>query len=473
MMSKVGLYARLSIEDSNSLSCQNQIEQLKEFCFSKNYKELEVYIDDGYSGKNMERPALQKLISDMAKGYIDTIIVKDLSRFSRNLLDAMYFIEEIFKKNNIRFISLNDHYDSFLENDEYDVVIRCFINDYYIKDCSKKIKAVISNKSSRQSLSTGFYGYVLDKDKKLVIHEEQAKIVRYIYNEYIQGESIEKIIEYFNAYNVPSPKTVKYKVPYPWTKQSVHKIVSNKEYTGIAINYKTVNINYKQLKNVETLIIENDHPPIVTKEEFAMAEARRNKQTALTSKKYNIEKLCGLIFCEKCNRGMRFSYEKKGNEFLYQTYTCPLCKNKIRANQLYTILEKDIKNTIKKVQKYLKEDLLKKRLKSSNCDFEKKLQVIKASYKTIFENYMFGKIDQESYKNQIEDVKQKEKILNEKIAENIRRKKDDEQMMQEYKLFIKDIKKYTQLSQVEYIKKFIEKIYLRDNYLNIMYKYHF
>lgn len=475
-MSMVGIYARLSVDDKSSLSCKNQIEQLREFSFLKNLGQIKEYIDDGYSGKNMERPALKSLIADIENGSINTLLVKDLSRFSRNLLDAMYFIEEFFKKYKTRFISVNDNYDSFLENDEYEVVIRCFINEYYLKDCSKKIKSVIANKARRQSLSTGFYGYVLDENKKLVIHPERAEVVRYIYDEYIAGKKINSIVSTLNEKKIPSPRAIRYHKEEQWTNQSIHSIVSNEEYTGVAINHKNVNINFKELKNKDTVRIENDHEPIISKEIFTLAEARRNKTILTTQKKHEIEKLSGQVFCSNCNRSMLFSYEKKGNHFLYQTYTCPICKNKIKAKNLYSILEKDIKKVITRAKESSNDKLLKKKLDSllkNNLNLEKKIKDIKVSYKIVFESYTLGKITKESYQNQIESIKQKEKDLNNVILKNIQNTKTEEQILFEYKVFLKNIKQFAHLNQVEYIKQFIEKVQIKGNCLNFFYKYHF
>lgn len=473
-MSMVGIYARLSVDDKNSLSCQNQIEQLREYCFLKKLGQIKEYIDDGNSGKNMERPAFKSLISDIENGTITTLLVKDLSRFSRNLLDAMYFIEEFFKKYKIRFISVNDNYDSFLENDEYEVVIRCFINEYYIKDCSKKIKAVIANKANRQSLSTGFYGYVLDADKKLVIHHERAEVVRYIYDEYIAGKNINSIVNALNEKKIPSPRAIRFHKEDQWTKQSIHSIVANEEYTGVAINYKNVSINFKELKNKDTVRIENDHEPIISKEIFTLAEARRNKIILATQKKHDIEKLCGQVYCLNCNRSMLFSYEKRKTNFLYQTYTCPICKNKMKAKNLYSILEEDIKKIIKRTKESSSDKLLKKKLGSileNKLALDKEMKDIQLSYKFIFESYMFGKITKESYQSQIKSIKQKEKDLNEVISKNLQNQKSEAQLLSEYRLFLKNIKQCANLTQVEYIKKFIERVNLKGETLNIIYKY--
>ncbi len=475
-MSMVGLYARLSVDSKNSLSCQNQIEQLRKFCFLKNFKQIKEYIDDGYSGKNMERPAFKSLIADIENGTINTLLVKDLSRFSRNLLDAMYLIEEFLKKYKTRFISVNDHYDSFLENDEYEVVIRCFINEYYIKDCSKKMKSVIANKANRQSLSTGFYGYVLDENKKLVVHPKRAEVVRYIYSEYIAGKSIDSIVRTLNEKKIPSPRAIRFHKEVQWTKQSIHSIVANEEYTGVAINYKNVSIHFKELKNKDTVCIENDHEPIISKEVFTLAEARRNKNISARQKKYDIEKLSGRVYCLNCNRSMIFSYEKKGDHFLYQTYTCPICKNKIKAKDLYSILEEDIKKVIKRIKENSGDKLLKKKLKSifkNKLVIDKEMKDIRFSYKFIFESYMFGKITKESYLSQIESIKQKEIDLNEAISKNLQNQKSEEQILSEYKVFLKNMKEFTSLTQVGYIKQFIEKVQIKGNYLNISYKYHF
>ena len=187
---KAVIYARLSQEDrleDTSLSIQNQITNLKEYIISHSYDFIQVYADDGYTGGTMNRPAFQQMLKDLYQHKFNTIIVKDISRIGRNLIEVGHFIEEICPLESIRVISVLDQYDSDVYTNDDSIVFRSFMNDYYLKECKKKAYKSLERRITKKPLNTiPYYGYIL-KDKRFIIHPEEAYVVKRIFDDYAKG----------------------------------------------------------------------------------------------------------------------------------------------------------------------------------------------------------------------------------------------------------------------------------------------
>ena len=197
----VAVYIRLSKEDimkeenSNSESVENQKAIIIRYINEKKYNLFNIYIDDGYSGTNFERPQFKKMIEDIKLGYINMVIVKDLSRLGRDYVLTGYYLDIFFPQNNIRFISILDNIDSLSDDNCYDFVpFKSVINDMYSKDNSKKIKAALRIKQLNGKWVGGCtpFGYMQDKYDKnhLIINEREANIVRKIFSLFLNGNSI-------------------------------------------------------------------------------------------------------------------------------------------------------------------------------------------------------------------------------------------------------------------------------------------
>ena len=188
MQTIAAIYVRLSKDDLNtdySKSIANQISGLKTFCIENKFKVYDVFIDDGYSGSSMDRPGFISMISKMKLKKFNTIIVKDLSRLGRNFVQVSEYVENIFPDNDIRFISVNDGYDSLTYSDDESIVLRSFINDYYIKECKRKARKAVEKRSKVKAMTTGgIYGYKYDKDKNIIIDDPAALIVQEIFERY-------------------------------------------------------------------------------------------------------------------------------------------------------------------------------------------------------------------------------------------------------------------------------------------------
>ncbi len=211
----VAAYLRLSQEDgdkdvSDSIISQKNIINKKVEELGEDFYIVDYYIDDGYTGLNTDRPSFQRMIEDLNNGIVNTVITKDLSRLSRNSYEANYLIELYFLERNIRYISVLDNVDTGEKNSNNDMIqFKTLINDWYSKDISRKIKSSVWARKEKGMFlgSIAPYGYKKSKEDKhkLVIKENEARIVRRIFEECHSGKSIKKIAEGLENNKVSSP----------------------------------------------------------------------------------------------------------------------------------------------------------------------------------------------------------------------------------------------------------------------------
>ena len=199
-MQHAAIYCRLSREDGDNIessSIASQKKYLTEYATKNGYKIFDTYIDDGYSGTDFDRPDFKRMISDVEKGFIDAVIVKDLSRLGRNYLKSGYYLEEYFPQKNVKFIAINDAYDSSVGDNEF-APFKNIMNEWYAKDISKKITTTHRLHQEKGIIPTGklpLYGYTYDKDRRRIPDIETAGVVKFIYEQYIQGKTIGSIAE--------------------------------------------------------------------------------------------------------------------------------------------------------------------------------------------------------------------------------------------------------------------------------------
>jgi len=478
------IYARLSQEDgydSTSVSIENQISICKDYANEHGLIITKILYDDGFSGTNFDRPAFIEMMEMLERKEANCIIVKDLSRFGRNFLQVSAYVEDYFPAHRIRLISINDNYDSENPDDEeLCVAIRNFLNGYYAKECAKKMKDAIDAKAKKRTISTiGVYGYKIDKsngDRKLIIDDEAAEVVRLIFRLFNNGYTVLQIKDYLKEHSVLSKghyRQIKKmrnfsnlnENPYEWNVCEIYKILQDKHYLGHTINYSTVK---------KDLIIENTHEPIITQEEFNKAESLFKRIDTSTRFKFN-DRLYKTIMDQN---GRCYIYSKQNNTVRYS-----LGKHKIDANKLHNILYKDILTLIKEVSKdknkfedyYYKhktnplKDKEISKLKQKRFVLDNKIQIL-------FEKEALGEIDEISYeldmniyKTQIEDINKK---INDYNIEKFRLDKKKEEFFK----FIEEFNNIKQLkSKIEIIRMFVDKVIVTQQNdsikLKIIYKF--
>ncbi|WP_250277829.1 recombinase family protein [[Clostridium] colinum] len=374
---KTSLYLRISKEDdknNESESIINQKNMLIDFVNSKEDLELvSIKIDDGYSGGNFDRPAFKELMEDVKSRKINCIVVKDFSRFGRDFIEVGKYLEEIFPFMNVRFISINDNYDSFKNEDSMDSLIIPFknlINDSYLRDISLKVRSSLDIKRKNGEFIGSFatYGYLKDpNDKhKLIVDEVAAKVVRDIFKYKINGLSADKIAKKLNQNGVLSPMEHKKKIGLNfntgfkknvkslWTAKAIFRILENPVYIGTLEQKKYTTPNYKIKKVVsvpkeERIVIENNHQPIIEKEIFENVQKLMLLDTRIAPNQEELYLLSGIVNCAECGSNLiRKNNGTKAKPYIY--YVCNNAKNKmgcIGANIKPNILEDTIFKVIK------------------------------------------------------------------------------------------------------------------------------
>ena len=326
---KACMYLRLSKDDgmsSESNSIINQRELIQSYAKNNEIELVKEYVDDGYSGTTYDRPALKDLMEEISKKNraFDIIIVKDLSRFGRDYIGAGTYIQKIFPQLHIRFISINDNYDSKnadMSDTNLILPIRNFINDSYARDISNKVKSSQKMKREKGEYIGSFapYGYKKsEKNKnKLIIDENVSDIIKSIFDMKLQGYSSKAIAEELNDLGIDSPKVYKEKqgLHYTggfkavkggnWSAKSINRIIENEVYIGTMLQGKSATINYKNKKQIEKdkrdwVKVEDAHEGIISKEVFYIAN-RMLKRDLYSSKEKKTDLFSGMLFCKDCN----------------------------------------------------------------------------------------------------------------------------------------------------------------------------
>ena len=342
---KVAIYLRLSQDDekydkgfkveSNSIS--NQRLQIKDF-IDKN-EDMEFageYADDGYSGINFERPAFKKMMEDAITGSINCIIVKDLSRFGRDYIDSGRYLQRVFPSLDIRFIALNDNYDSFTASEtEKNLVIpfKSFINDNYCRDTSAKVRSVCKVKRKQGQFISNYapYGYEKDKEDrhKIVIDKEAEYVVQKIFSMKLEGYSSYSIAKHLNDNGIPSPmehkkaKGIRYKTGFStkavpkWDTPAVNRILTNEVYIGTLQQGKREKLNYKLDKVVfkdksDWIEIEDNHEAIIDTYDFEKVQKLLKCDIKANKAGEKADLFSGLLFCKDCNSQMTKKVDKRG-----------------------------------------------------------------------------------------------------------------------------------------------------------------
>lgn len=328
------IYCRLSKDDEQvgeSVSIETQKMMLLDYCSENGYEIYDIYVDDGFSGLNFNRPAFIRLLNDIDDGKVNLVITKDLSRLGRDYIQTGYFTDVYFNKKRVRYIAVNDSIDT-LYNDNDIAPFKNILNDMYAKDLSRKVKL-----AKRQRAMKGYYmsaqppfGYKQDPNNRnhLIIDDEAAEIVKTIFDLAEQGNSYLSISRKLTELKIINPSAYKVKngdtrfIRYlnkengftAWSYQTVRTILLDSVYKGDMVNHKTEIINYKTKESVlipreEYIIVPNRHEAIIDNEKFEKV------QKILQSKKYekshNYENIFkGRVYCAECGTPMTLIAQK-------------------------------------------------------------------------------------------------------------------------------------------------------------------
>lgn len=495
-MNKItALYCRLSQDDKidgDSYSIINQKKILEDFAIKNKFTNYEFFIDDGFTGTNFNRPEFKKMLNKINDGEIGIVIVKDMSRFGRNYLKVGYYTEVYFPSKDIRFIAINDNYDTSNKTDNEFLPFKNILNEWYARDISRKTKAVfrIKGESGKTLTNHPPYGYLKDKNGNWFIDEKAADVVRKIFKLYISGTRICKIVNILKEDKVLTPTHYKFNMgintirkpikgrEYIWSCNTILNILTNKAYIGTTVNFRTYRKSYKDrtlLKTPESehRVFENTHEAIIDNDSFNIAQKMRKNKRVLN--KYNTpDKFLGLIYCAECKNKM---FLKRHKEEYKNFYACSTYKNEgecsfnsIKADYIFNYCLQALKRiiNIKDKNSFFNSNVSKSTIKLSDLNkllnkYEKKADEFKMIFKNLYADKLADKINDEQFRALYEIYAVDERKLQNKISEIKKQITSKKEELTNVPKFLYLIEKYKDniLSDIlnqEILNSFIDKI---------------
>lgn len=459
-MNRIAIYLRLSDEDyckaGESTSIVNQRDYIRNYIVNEKSLidyEIKEYVDDGYSATNTNRPSFLRLIDDIKSGRINTIIVKDMSRFSRDYILLGDYLSNIFPFLKIRFIAINDNYDSLNEDGngiDTDIQFKTLYYDLFSKELSEKVRSSVKQIKS-QGKNTNWaapFGYIKDpKDKyHIIIDEKTAFIVKEAFDLLLEGYSCIQIANIFNekGYITRSERKEELKLSdytrslitgskinkRAWTSVCISQITSNELYTGDYVynKYKDTRIGGRKrilLPEKEWRRVSNTHEAIISREVFDKVKKIKEKRT-FGDHTGNINRsiFSDKIFCKECGRHMGFrsdSRQKKNKDkvYKYRNYYCYFCKssrtpNNVKERKIIELIKPKLEKL--KIQNEVKEERM---IHSENRreDLLKEIDVLNCNLQIIYENYKKHTLSKEGYQQEKALIQNKKEQLENKLKE--------------------------------------------------------
>ena len=489
-----GLYYRLSQEDERqgeSVSIDNQRTILRKYAEERGFEIHDEYIDDGISGTTFQRPEVQRLLDDAKTGVINTIIVKDLSRFGRNYIEVGQYVDYVFPAFGIRFIAIQDNVDT--ENRDSGAMemmpIMNVFNEWHAANTSKKIRAV-RRSNAKEGIYTAkkaSYGYKMGTDKKRapVIDEETAPIVKRIFEMYASGMSPRKISEILNLEGIPSPATYAYtqsgQKPKPnvvglWTAVTIREMLNKIIYIGHMPQLRWTSLSYKNHKRFrkdesEWTVVYNNHEPIISQELWDKVQER--KKSVAQGRKTKVgytHPLSGFLFCADCGNKMKLctSVSRKGTRLYHfdcgyhLRYGKAYCfSHYIAASALEEIVLGDIREMAQRIvldEKAVREDFIRhnaeladQAIKSAKKELQakrKRMEELSRLMQVAYEDRVRGKMPEDICIGFIQKYSDEQKKLETEIAEIEAKLTETENTIQSADEFIRNIKKYLEAPEL-------------------------
>lgn len=485
------LYERLSRDDEQageSNSIQNQKKYLEEYARQHGLRNIQHFYDDGYSGTNFNRPGFAALLEEIEAGRVETLVVKDLSRFGRNYLQVGYYTEILFPKKGVRFIAINNNVDSATPQDNDFTPFLNIMNDWYAKDTSNKIKAIFKSRMKDGMRCSGSipYGYKREPDDKqtLIVDEPAAEVVRKIFRLVCQGNSITAIAEMLTAEQelIPSayaamhnPENCRHKElanPYRWSATTVGYILDRQEYLGHTVLGKSVCENFKTKQRRaatpdELMIFPDTHEAIIDQDTWDIARKMRMRKKPRVANGTYSHRLSGLVYCADCGARMGFiSPESKHSDKLYDSDSAFQCGNyRSTTNECVShyvktsVLEAVILQAIQTVSRYVLEneaefiDQLKalwneNQTKSANngqkelAEARKRMADLDGKIQKLYESALNGLLPERQAQRMIQQYDEEQILLENRIEELESLAQQDEIKKADTSRFIALVKKY-------------------------------
>ena len=488
-----GLYYRLSQEDERqgeSVSIDNQRAILRKYAEERGFEIHDEYIDDGVSGTTFQRPEVQRLLDDAKTGVINTIIVKDLSRFGRNYIEVGQYVDYVFPAFGIRFIAIQDNVDT--ENRDSGAMemipIMNVFNEWHAANTSKKIRAVLKSnaREGKYHARKAPYGYVKsDTEKKTpIVDEEAASVVKRIFEMRASGLSPHKIADKLNEDKIPNPSKYsfdKYGIVGKrnhfnlWAFCAVNSILRNPTYLGHMAQQRWGSVSYKNHKRYkkdesEWIVVKNTHEPIITQELWdKVREVEKSVAQGRKTKRGYTHPLSGFLFCADCGGKMKLNYINRDGK-LYFNFNCgnhlrlgkSYCfSHFIRAKDIEAIVLDDMREMAQRIvldEKTIREgfirhnaELADKAIKSAKKELQakrKRAEELSRLMQLAYEDRLKGKMPEDICIGFMQKYSDEQKRLEIEIAELEERLTETTNTIQSADDFIRNIKKYLEAPEL-------------------------
>ena len=512
------LYCRLSVEDikddkskkkngredeSNSISNQKQI--LLDYCKKHGYKNTMFFIDDGISGTSFDRSGFNQMQQMVEEGKICRIIVKDLSRFGREQVEAGRLTQIVYPSLGVTFISIQENVNSSTGDGMEMLPFYNIFNEWYAAQTSKKIRAVWQSKANngKRVSSTVPFGYVKDStDKeKWLIDEPAAEVVRKIYDLCLAGHGPLQIARILEAEKILIPSAYYETVgrkhsqkvptnPYRWEQATVVHILENRQYTGCAVNFKSTTVSYKVHKVIhnpkeEYQIIPDMQEPIISEEKWLrVQELRENRRRPTATGRTSL--FSGLVYCYDCGAKLHFCAAKslnKNQEFFrcanYKDGRGGTCKIHYIRN---IVLEKIVLEAIRNLAEFIRynekvflymiakqNDAMRKaeyeRLKKTVADGEIRIKELDRLIEKVYEDNALGRIDDDRYRKLMSKYEREQKELAVTVSEGNETLKSAEQKSVDLRLLLRTFREMTDIQELTptLVNSLIERIEVHNN----------
>jgi DNA invertase Pin-like site-specific DNA recombinase len=487
------LYCRLSRDDgteSESNSIGNQKKLLSQKAKEMGLTDTKYYVDDGYTGTNFNRPGFQQLIDDIEIGLVSAVMVKDLSRLGRDYVSVGNYTDSYFPEHNIRFIAVNDAIDSD-EGESEIAPFKNILNEMYARDISKKIRSSHRLRGSMgEPLSQPPYGYMKSPEnkKKWIIDPEAATVVKSIFKMCLDGKGNETIARELQENEVLIPMAYwrskglnrggkkTQTNPYKWCKTTIQKILSQQEYCGDIINFKTYSKSFKNKRRIENskenwAVFKDVNEPIIDRETFETVQKFISKTKRRAPKKENGERSIfnGLIYCGDCHSKMRYHTSTSNKEIHY--FTCSdnkvdyrgKCQGRhyVRADALEEVVKLELRRLVEMLEideSYFAQLLLRKNDEEREKDkkfLESELQkaiarnnTVSQIYEKLYEDNVIGKVSDEWFVELSHKYEKERMNLKAKIADTRHKIEELKNNNSEYEKFISAIRRFMQMDNL-------------------------
>ena len=493
------LYCRLSRDDDNegdSNSIQHQKQILEKYAKDHSITNYKFYVDDGYSGTSFNRPGFQEMLADIEAGYVDCVIVKDMSRFGRNYLEVGMYTEIMFPDKDVRFIAINDGVDSARDDNDF-TPFRNIINEWYAKDTSKKIRAVFRAKGlSGKRLSTQTpYGYLKGENGQLIEDTETAPVVRLIFRLAVEGNGPGKIARILREKQIVTPGTLEFhrtgrtsrynpEFPYQWHESTVVNILEQKDYLGNTYNFKTTKKSYKSKKVIRNpeekqVVFENTHVALIDQETWDLVQKARQSRRRPT-KMGDMGMFSGMVYCADCGNKLHLCRTKSWDRSL-DNYVCGTYKRRrgecsahyIRSTVLETLVLDNLQKVIAYVRDY-ENDFVQQVTENKAAEQMQMLSVSKRQMeqqmrriaeidniiKRLYEDNLNGKLSDSRFSKMSADYEPEQRTLENSNAELKCMVDTCEEQSLNIKSFLKCVRKYTEPCELtpDMLHELVEKI---------------